>query len=281
MAAGRAEHATRARCGSPAVPRHRAPGRRLPPGWRLRVDGRRVSPVPERIDRPGRVPGHAHHRRRTGRAEPRRSPVNRLYLIAACVSLVAVLLIGVPPFLRTPVWVDVTYHDLSAWNVLHGGVHYRDVFETNLPGMVWLHCLVRPVVGWSHEAIRIVDLVVIGSVLLLLTRFLKQSGIPVAGRVWFLVAAAVFYLFETEFIHCQRDGWMMLPAVAATWWRVRRVATPRTTWLSVAEGVLWGCAVWIKPHFLVPALLVWLISLRFQSRRDAVRDALGLVSGGL
>jgi hypothetical protein len=207
--------------------------------------------------------------------------VNRLYLIAAYVSLAAVLFVGVPLFLRTPVWVDVTYHDLSAWNVLHGGVHYRDVFETNLPGMVWLHCLVRPLVGWSHEAIRLVDLVVIGFVLLILTRLMKQSGVSVAGRVWFLVAAAVFYVFETEFIHCQRDGWMMLPAVAATWLRARHIAMPRTAWRSVAEGALWGCAVWIKPHVLVPALLVWLVSLRFQARRDAVRNALGLAIGGL
>ena len=73
------------------------------------------------------------------------APVKRLSTILAMASLLAVLVIGVPLFLRTPVWVDVTYHDLSAWNVLHGGVHYRDVFETNLPGMVWLHAAIRPV----------------------------------------------------------------------------------------------------------------------------------------
>jgi hypothetical protein len=207
--------------------------------------------------------------------------VSRLSLIAACVCLTAVLAVGVPLFLRTPVWVDVTYHDLSAWNVLHGGVHYRDVFETNLPGMVWLHCLVRPVVGWSHEAIRAVDLLVIGTVSLILTRLMKRSGVSAGGRLWFLVAAALFYLFETEFIHCQRDGWMMLPAVAATWMRERRVIKPRSSWWSVVEGVLWGCAIWIKPHVLVPALFVWLVSLRFQDRRAAVRDAVALVAGGL
>jgi hypothetical protein len=102
--------------------------------------------------------------------------VRRIPLISGLVALAAVLVIGVPLFLRTPVWVDVTYHDVSAWNVLHGGVHYRDVFETNLPGMVWLHCLVRPVVGWSHEAIRIVDLVVFGTVLWLLTRLMRPAA---------------------------------------------------------------------------------------------------------
>jgi hypothetical protein len=207
--------------------------------------------------------------------------VTRLPLVLSLVCLVAVLAIGLPLFLRTPIWVDVTYHDLSAWNVLHGGVHYRDVFETNLPGMVWLHALVRPVVGWSHEAIRVVDLLVVASILLLLVRLMQQGGLPPAGRVWFVTAAALFYLFETEFIHVQRDGWMLLPAVGATSSRVARAMAPRRWWHSLAEGLLWGLAVWIKPHVLVPALGVWLVSLRFQTRRAALSDLSGLVSGGL
>jgi hypothetical protein len=49
----------------------------------------------------------------------------------------------------------------------------------------------------------------------------------------------------------------------------------------VGEGLLWGLAVWIKPHVLVPAILVWLVSLRFQDWRAAIRDALALVGGGV
>ena len=117
--------------------------------------------VKDTID-PGDLPGPAHHRRRARASSTSTARETPLADPAASIALAAVLAVGVPLFVRTPVWVDVTYHDVSAWNVLHGGVHYRDVFETNLPGMVWLHCLVRPVVGWSHEAIRMVDLVVIG-----------------------------------------------------------------------------------------------------------------------
>ena len=62
----------------------------------------------------------------------------------AAVMLAGVLILAVPLFVRAPVWVDVTYHDISAWNIRHGGVHYRDIFETNLPGMVWVHLLLRP-----------------------------------------------------------------------------------------------------------------------------------------
>jgi hypothetical protein len=206
--------------------------------------------------------------------------VKRIPLISAWFALAVVLAIGLPLFIRTPVWVDVTYHDLSAWNILHGGVHYKDVFETNLPGMVWLHALVRPVVGWSHEAIRILDLLVLAGVLALLVHLMKPDVRP-TGRVWFVVSAALFYLFETEFIHCQRDGWMLLPAVAATSLRVTTVGGTRRWYRSVAEGLLWGLAVWIKPHVLVPALAVWIVGLRFQPRRLALFDAIGVLAGGL
>src|SRR5205807_2359153 len=109
---------------------------------------------------------------------------------------------------------------------------------------------------WSHEAIRVIDLVVFGNVLALLVRLMRQSGVRPAARIWFLTAAALFYLFETEFIHCQRDGWMLLPAIAATSLRVAAVSGPRRWYRSLAEGLLWGFAVWIKPHVLFPALAV-------------------------
>lgn len=181
--------------------------------------------------------------------------------------LLAVLLLGVPLFVRTPLWVDATYHDISAKNVLQGGVHYRDIFETNLPGMVWLHCLVRTLVGWSPEAIRLVDLLVVGSAVVLLTKPMRGAGLTLAQRMWFLTAVSLFYLFETEFIHVQRDGWMLLPTVGATLLRWHRAQREGPAWRgAILEGFLWGCAVWIKPHAFVPALVVSLVSMRFQPR---------------
>src|SRR5262249_53479303 len=189
MAPGSTEHAPRTRSIGPPLPRQGSAVRWLSSGRSVCIHVRWLGSVHHGDHRPGRVPSHAPHRRRPRRPELRNA-VSRLRQILPFIALAAVLAIGVPLFLRTPVWVDVTYHDLSSWNVLHGGVHYRDVFETNLPGMVWLHCLVRPIVGWSHEAIRIVDLFVVGTVVLILTRLMKQSGITLTGRAWFAVAAA-------------------------------------------------------------------------------------------
>ncbi|HVK12103.1 MAG TPA: hypothetical protein VM597_25350 [Gemmataceae bacterium] len=204
--------------------------------------------------------------------------MTRVSLCAAWAALAVVLVVGVPLVYRTPVWVDVTYHDVSAWNVLHGGTHYRDVFETNLPGMVWAHCLIRSQLGYGHEAIRAVDLVVVLWTCLFLARLLNRAGLARSGRVWFLTAAALFYLFETEFIHCQRDTWMLSLAVIAT--NLRLSPSPRRS-VRVAEGLLWGAAVWIKPHVLVPALCVWLVSLRFTPPPTRWREAAGLLAGGL
>ncbi len=201
-----------------------------------------------------------------------------------------VLAVGLPLFICMPLWVDTTYHDLSARNVLRGGVHYRDIFETNLPGMVWLHALIRPLIGWSSEAIRAVDFAVVGGEITLLCLWLKRIGVPRSGLAWFLAAAFFFYLFETEFIHCQRDGWMLLPTVVAMQLRGRQWARQETAeegrlyWWAAAEGACWASAVWIKPHAVVPAMFVYLAGVRRTagaSRRIAIHDFLGLLTGGL
>jgi len=217
-----------------------------------------------------------------------RIPVASISGVAARIVLLGTLVVCAPLFVCMPLWVDTTYHDLSARNILWGGTHYRDIFETNLPGMVWLHALIRPVIGWSSEAIRIVDLVVVGSSIVLLGCWLKRIGLPRSSRIWFCAAAVFFYINETEFVHCQRDCWMLLPTVVALHLRGRQLQyAPQSTAGAVfrrglIEGVIWGCAVWIKPHSLVPALSVWLASVfrLLGSRRSALSDFCGLLTGG-
>ena len=209
----------------------------------------------------------------------------------AWTALATFLAIGVPLFLCMPLWVDTTYHDMSARNVLWGGVHYRDIFETNLPGMVWVHALLRPLIGWSSEAIRAADLVVVGLSVLLIVWWLGWIGISRATRVWFAASMALFYIFETEFIHCQRDVWMLFPALVALHLRGRQLANiasgtdGSTLRRGILEGIFWACAVWIKPHCWIPALIVWMVSVRplmgAGSPRRALLDFFGLLAGGL
>jgi hypothetical protein len=226
----------------------------------------------------------------------------------AWAALTVLLLLTLPLFLRMPLWADVTLYDLAARAVLRGGVHYRDVFDTNLPGMVWLHLAIRSLFGWRSESMRAVDLLIVGMVVALLVRWLRILGVSRGARVWTVVALCGFYLSTPEINHCQRDVWMLLPALGAAHLRVRQLAVlarPETPWYTlgswaVIEGACWGIAFWIKPHVIVPAAVCWLVGVAWlcmragrppdsvvgpssgcQLGRVLVVDAGGLVAGGL
>jgi hypothetical protein len=196
----------------------------------------------------------------------------------AVVVLLAALVAGVPPFLRMPPWADLTLYDVAAQNLLRGGVHYRDVFDTNLPGFVWALTAVRTIVGPSWEAIRAVDLLVVGGAAWLLAELVRRSGGGPAAQTWLLAGAAVYYPFSPEINHAQRDVWMLLPAVGATLLRVRRADAGRSLTFAggVLEGAVWGLAVWFKPHALPVCACVWLATVR----RGWLADAAGYLVGG-
>jgi hypothetical protein len=202
--------------------------------------------------------------------------------------LVSLLAVGLPLFLRMPLWADVTLYDLAARNVLSGGLHYRDVFDTNPPGIVWVHAAVRSVLGWRSEAIRLFDFGVVSAVILLLLRWL-----PPGRRVWAALLLYLFYFGTSEWCHCQRDVWMLLPALAAL--RLRQSGlghlaagdgrSRRAALRSFTEGALWGFALWVKPFVALPALACWLVGcgrlVRAGRTAACVRDTASLLSGGL
>lgn len=208
-----------------------------------------------------------------------------------------VLVAGVPLFLRMPVWIDVTLYDVAARTVLRGGVHYRDVFDTNPPGFVWVLSAIRAVLGPGMEVLRAVDLVIVSGVVAILLRWARAGGATAGGVAWTAAGIAGFYLFLSEFNHCQRDVWMMLPALAAAWYRVRRVrrAAGRSDgWVfrtAVLEGTTWGLAAWVKPHIILVAAAAWLVTqgrlagsagpgVGGKLRRSAA-DLAGAFAGGL
>ncbi len=70
---------------------------------------------------------------------------------------------AVPLFLRMPLTNDAQMYDLQVRLLHQGGVLYRDILEPNLPGVVWIQSLVRNAVGWSSEALRAFDLLVLAA----------------------------------------------------------------------------------------------------------------------
>lgn len=213
-----------------------------------------------------------------GRSLPWRSPLWG-WLVAT-----AALVVGGPLFLCLPPWNDVTLHDMVVRTILRGGVPYRDVFDTNLPGIDWAMAAVRLLFGWGYEVLRAVDLLVIAAEVALLAGWVRRAGGSAAAVAWLAAAVALWYPFTSEFCHVQRDPWLLLPALAAARLRLRHVARPSGAG-ALAEGVVWGLAVWVKPHVLVPAAAVWAVSavtlVRDHPLRVVTRDLAGLVVGGL
>jgi hypothetical protein len=221
------------------------------------------------------------------------SPDGRVLGYCAWASLFVFLAINVPLFLRMGLHADVTMWDLCARNVLSGGVHYRDAVENNLPGMLWLHLAVRSTIGWSSEALRWVDFGAVSLIAWLLMRFLppRSSTFARAGTLFVLLA---FYFATTEWCHCQRDTWMLLPSLGALHLRCRQTCRLTDSELSrnailrwaFLEGLLWAAGFWIKPFIAVPCLACWLLSLwltRGPGRmwRGILADGAGLLAGGL
>ncbi len=239
----------------------------------------------------------------------------------------AALVVGVPLFLRMPPWCDITLYQMAARNILKGGVHYQGIFDTNLPGFVWALTAIQWVFGPSVVALRAADLLIVFGIVLLTDRVAKWGGATPAARWWAVAGAAVFYPFTVEMSHAQRDTWMALPALAAVVLRVRRglgreEPTPPAplpegkgetepsrassasgarmssspfpsgrgaggVGASAIEGALWGAAVWVKPHVVVMAAAVWLLTARRLAGehprpwRAALHDLLGNLAGGL
>jgi len=219
--------------------------------------------------------------------DPRRVPWRpwRSAVVGWVVAGVA-LLAGVPIFLCMPPWVDVTHYDMCVRVVLHGGVYYRDVFDTNLPGIAWAMAAVRVCFGQSYEALRAVDLLVIAAEVWLLAGWVRRAGGTAASVAWLAAAVALWYPFTSEFNHIQRDPWMLLPALIAARLRLRRVEhTDTPSSAALIEGFIWGAAVWLKPHVVFPAFALWVVSAvligRREPRRRILRDVLGLLGGGV
>jgi hypothetical protein len=214
--------------------------------------------------------------------------------IIAWTALAVLLIAGLPLFFCMAPWLDVTLYDIAARTVLRGGVPYRDIFDTNLPGPLWVHMLVRSTLGYRSEVLRIVDAGIVGVSIILLVNWLRPLGLSRAARVGLAFVLCAFYLSTAELCHCQRDVWMLFPALAALYLRRRQLAeimdetTPlrRLAGRSVLEGFCWGLAFWIKPFVAVPGLACWLVAALLARRTPQVArrlavDAFCVLLGGL
>lgn len=206
-----------------------------------------------------------------------------------CLVLFVVVAAYVAPlFVSKPLTSDTVLYDLQADAVLQGGVAYRDIFEPNLPGAIWAHMVIRSVIGRSSEAIRIFDLVILFTNLWLLSLWLKRCNVGLVARLLTATMLLLFYASMSEWCHCQRDSWMLLPTLCGLFLRWRnhcrrhRSSFSDIKFRAFLEGTVWAMAFWLKPFIAVPALGCLVISmLAGQNRRQVTSDLLGVLKGGL
>lgn len=221
--------------------------------------------------------------------QERSVPAARWSELTAPVITGLLIIVGLGPlFLQLPLTNDAVLYDLEARWLQEGIAPYRDIVEPNFPGVILIHQCVRTALGESNAALRAFDLICQITVLLLLARltYMCVDSLRMAG--WMVVLGVLFYLSQSEWCHCQRDVWLLLPVVTAVVLRIqqiRRGIASSGGWVfghSLLEGLVWGAAIWLKPHALVICVAMWLLSLLVAvGWRVKIADSLGLLAGGL
>jgi hypothetical protein len=226
----------------------------------------------------------------------------RCLLLAAIICLIVV---NLPAFIRLGPDSDNNVYDLAARNILWGMVPYRDTFENNFPGVVWMLMGLRSVFGWSSEILFAFDFALVAGLSTILASFVVKARHGDSGfaRLLLVFVLLSFYLSTSEWNHAQRDVWMMLPVLLAVRLRVDQVVRlsapvngsalntvpqPKVLLLAVTEGFLWAAGCWVKPYVALVAAATWLIGALVVMRRSQVkinhlivRDGLAVLCGGL
>ena len=218
---------------------------------------------------------------------------NRFPLQLAGCCFILLLVLNLPGFLCMGLDCDTYAFDLYLHGMQEGKVLYRDMIENNLPGVMWVHGITRSLFGWSSVAMRAVDITLIGGAILLLCCW--QRGISITARIWIGFFLLSFYFTTSEWVHCQRDPWLLLPAMGALFLRRNQLEQVQegkrsgggSLALAMLEGILWGLALWLKPYAMVPGVIVWLIGVTWWRKSGTVRfrdylfDFGGLLLGGV
>jgi hypothetical protein len=213
----------------------------------------------------------------TAGREPRSG--ERLLLCVGWASVGLLLMAALPLFVCMPLWSDATILDLCGRTFLRTGGFYREIFHNGSPGMIWLQAGVRRLFGWRSEVLRFADAVVVVTIVCLLIWDLSPQGRP-----WLAFFLLVFYFSTPEGCHCQRDLWMLLPALLALRLHeqeataLMRGETPNKGRVF-GEGIYWGIAILIKPFVAVPGAACWLRSAIQVRRWQVVNDALCRTAG--
>ncbi len=140
-----------------------------------------------------------------------------------------------------------------------GFTPYRDVFDVNMFGTVFLHVGASRLFGYSDVGMRCFDLLWLAGLCACTYGILR----PVDWRAAWAgsVAFAWLYLAQGETQHFQRDYLKLLPVSAAVLLAVSPSGSEKPRLRSLLIGLLFGLAATLKPQVVLALPLVAMFSL--------------------
>ncbi len=164
-------------------------------------------------------------------------------------------------YLTLPPSPDQSNHAYLGWRLLEGDIPFRDVIDTNWPGVMALHALATWIFGVNLWSWRAFDFALFAASALFLSDLARLAAGRDAGRLC-LIHCPLIYAGLTYWLAGQHDMSAAQFLVAALWCHVRGYEK-RAWWLQIGTGLCIGAAMLNKPTvgvigLLLPMQALWL-----------------------
>lgn len=147
-----------------------------------------------------------------------------------------------------PLVHDAPIMHYAAWLSGEGAVPYRDFFDMNFPGALWLHRLVLALLGPGDWGFRSFDLLWLAATVALIAGYCRRFG--AGSAVFASLLFAAYHLAGGAWRAGQRDFLLCGFLLAGLWGAAQALESgAKLGW--VAGGVAVGAAALVKPHALL------------------------------
>lgn len=211
---------------------------------------------------------------------PRRNTGSAHWPVWAQALGIAGLLLVAVSYLRWPLWPDHSLYLVMGRYWLGGLQPYRDVFDQNWPGTIWISQAILTLFGPTPQAVRLFDLLWQSAAGLVLYKVARKFLEPTWARGCLILYASL-YLAATFGSTATRDTFAGLPLGLALL-GLMGLRTGYAGLKGVGAGAMLALALFLKPTLSLVALFLslGLLGLAFRRREPVfLKACLGLLAG--